>query len=458
MFSLNPETENARPPGNSRQTSEPIRGPGAYFSDNLFAYSTFSPESGSVISKDPDLAYEYKIKDPGSMVKSDSTCVFYRDYTSHHENILSPKEYTRNSSPSLPCCARCNEKGYIEPNFGREGYENIQLVYERKVQSAKSVLEQLNLVKERHAGIKTYLNSLKIQLSQNVNLGIAELKSKRNALVVELDTLLDEATSSLYNAQRLKEKVIRDKEIEIENKLKILNNLASAIDAKIKGETKEKFVKNYEKTLEEAEEALEMHVPECDFETDWAFIKVPSFNYAIVASAPGVKPRRSKFSRVSSMDMRSEFTASGESHCSFKKDACISPIKVQNSSNTPSTPIIEEVLKPSCPQTVNNSICIHSPINEGLETDKDTIDKQYRQIIDQHCSRKDKMIVELMSAYKELETMYSFSASNSQSRSPKDFKPIVPRLKKISKENIPEAIRPQDPILISRLITDSDHL
>lgn len=466
MFSWNSETENPEGPYNHRKVSDPPAKvlSTAYFSENLFAYSTFSPENGSVISKDPDIAYEYKIKDPSAMAKSDSTCVFYRDYSSRHTDIPTPKEYTRNNSPALGC-TRCNDKHghYVEPNFGREyilGTDSINIVYERKVQGAKSVLEQLNLVKERHNGIKAYINSLKIQLSQNVNFGIAELKSKRNALVVELDTLLDEASSSLCAAQKIKEKVIKDKETEIENKLKILTNLTNAIEIKIKGENKDKFVRNYQKTLEDAEEALEMHVPECDFATDWAFIKAPSFNYSIVAVAPRVRTtKRSRFSRMSSMDMGIDCATSSDSNYSvYKKDACISPIKVHNSSNTPTSHITEEVLKPSCLQTLNNSLCIQTPFKESTGRSNEILNKQYQQIIDQHTSRKDKMISDLMSAYKELETMYSFSQSNSQSKTPQILKSKVPRISEFCKENIPDIVKPQDSIMISRLITEPDQL
>ncbi|CAG9330063.1 unnamed protein product [Blepharisma stoltei] len=185
----------------------------------------------------------------------------------------SPISYTRLSpSPLIP-----SKQAQAFDSFDEESNST----YNRKVDSIKSQLEQLYLVRDRHIGIKLYINSIKEQLQNNLKLGVAELQSKRNAYVAQIDEQYDLSFNQLCINHKEKELKIKIKDQELECVLCQIKNTISTIELKLRAEPKQRFMDHFDKIYRESEETLKVWAPECDLSPEWTHLDTPSFDLHI---------------------------------------------------------------------------------------------------------------------------------------------------------------------------------
>jgi hypothetical protein len=236
------------------------------------------------------------------------------------------------------------------------------------------------LTYDRHLGLKNYLGSLKSQLQQSLKIGVAELQNKRNALVAELDNHLEEAVNQLYMAQKEKERVLKDKDQEVDCYLKEISNASKTLQLKIKAEPKAKFVQNYSQTVAEAEETLEVWAPEPDLNSEWATLNCPTFAFSIV----GCRSAMQSMTRANclSLDAKEKFHEQrllpDMSESLVRKTVALSPIK----------PNIELRIKDAEPKQA-----------ESVKGEGDSGEEDHKDVI----------ILELMKSYRELETLYQWA-------------------------------------------------
>jgi len=299
--------------------------------------------------------------------------------------------------------------------------DNLSTLYERRKEAAKTLLEQISLSKDRHMGLKNYLANLRNQLQQALSIGVAELQNKRNALVAELDNYLEEALNQLYMSQKEKERVLKDRDQEVDCYLKEINTSAKTLQLKIKAEPKAKFVQNYSHTVSEAEEALEIWAPEPEFTSDWATLNMPAFPYTIA----GTRSATQSLIKVNglSLDIKEKF---GEhrllpdiSESLEKKTVALSPIK----------PAIEPKVKDAGTNPQTTKASKNASISRESEIDNPSVRYDDED-------RKDVIILELMKSYRELETLYQWARKGLPL--PKHVRPLSFRR---LKERVEEEVR-----------------
>jgi hypothetical protein len=237
------------------------------------------------------------------------------------------------------------------------------------------------LTYDRHLGLKNYLGSLKSHLQQSLNIGVAELQNKRNALVTELDNHLEEALNQLYMAQKEKERVLKDKYQEVDCYLKEISNASKTLQLKVKAESKAKFVQNYSQTVADAEETIEIWAPEPDLNSEWATLNCPTFAFSIVGCRSAMQSMRAN---CLSLDVKEKFH--------------------------------EQRLLPDMSESLVRKTVALSPIKPNIELKiKDTEAKQAESVQGEEDSgeleedHKDVIILELMKSYRELETLYQWA-------------------------------------------------
>lgn len=156
-------------------------------------------------------------------------------------------------------------------------------LYDRKVATAKALLEQLEVSYERHQGLKNYLTTQKEQLRENAQLACAELQSKRNALVAQIDAYLHEATKAVQISVKEKERLLSDKDQEVDIVLDELGQRLNLLHLATTAEAKSKFVQEFASRMEEAESALKLWIADCELPADFCDIQTPKFAYALAA-------------------------------------------------------------------------------------------------------------------------------------------------------------------------------
>ena len=143
---------------------------------------------------------------------------------SRYPLIATPRDNTRANSP-----IQVNSNLFSDD----EDSEGLRTLY-----------EQLVLVRDRHATLQTYVNSIRAQLQQSFNLAIAELQGKRNSLISQIDLLYDQAFGKLCLTHKEKEIRIQIKSQELENCLEDVENVIQKIEMGI-----DKIPKEIENTL-----------------------------------------------------------------------------------------------------------------------------------------------------------------------------------------------------------------
>jgi hypothetical protein len=173
-------------------------------------------------------------------------------------------------------CTRANSPLHMSSVLFSDYEENEEI---------RTLFEQLILVRDRHATLKTYVNSIRAQLQQSFNLAIAELQGKRNLLISQVDLLYDENFSKLCNSHKEKERKIQDKDEELQSKLDEIENAIQ----KIEGSSLD-----FEEIEHDINRTLKIWVSENEVNGEWAEIKVPDFSYLIIPAEEFKKSETAK--------------------------------------------------------------------------------------------------------------------------------------------------------------------
>ncbi|OMJ90586.1 hypothetical protein SteCoe_6978 [Stentor coeruleus] len=182
----------------------------------------------------------------------------------HYQTIVTPRDCTRTNSPIM-----------MPSTVISEDSENDEI---------KTVYEQLILIRDRHATLKTYINSIRAQLQQSFNIAIAELQGKRNALISQIDLLYDENFNKLCLSHKEKESKIDVKNQELDISLDEIDRVIQKIE--LYSTDNESIEKDIQKTLK-------IWVSEADVSNDWAILNPSSFNYTITTGRYKKKHRDS---------------------------------------------------------------------------------------------------------------------------------------------------------------------
>lgn len=161
-------------------------------------------------------------------------------------------------------CTRANSPLHMSSVLFSDYEENEEL---------RTLFEQLVLVRDRHATLKTYVNSIRAQLQQSFNLAIAELQGKRNLLISQVDLLYDENFSRLCSSHKEKEKKIQEKDEELQGKLDEIENAIQKIEGNCL---------DFDEIEQDVSKTLKIWVSENEVNGEWAEIQVPEFSYLIV--------------------------------------------------------------------------------------------------------------------------------------------------------------------------------
>lgn len=167
---------------------------------------------------------------------------------------VTPKDNTRTNSPiQMPSTIFSDED------------ENEEI---------RGLYEHLVLIRDRHLTLKTYVNSIRAQLQQSLNLAIADLQGKRNGLMSRIDLLYDQEFEKISKKHKEKEERVVGKERELEGSLEEIEGVIQRIE--ICGGEGERIGKTIENTLK-------IWVSENEVSGDWALLEIPDFDYEIVS-------------------------------------------------------------------------------------------------------------------------------------------------------------------------------
>ncbi|OMJ77687.1 hypothetical protein SteCoe_22684 [Stentor coeruleus] len=170
----------------------------------------------------------------------------------HYPAIVTPRDCTRTNSPIM-----------IPSTIISENSENDEI---------KTIYEQLILIRDRHTTLKTYINSIRAQLQQSLNIAIAELQGKRNTLISQIDLLYDESFNKLCLSHKEKEAKITAKNQELDISLDELDRVIQKIEL---------YSTDNESIEKDIQSTLKIWVSETEVSNDWAILNPPSFNYTI---------------------------------------------------------------------------------------------------------------------------------------------------------------------------------
>ena len=195
---------------------------------------------------------------------------------------------SRSSTPSgrasRPAPVRLIEQMEYQPSEELVCGTPLNLLYERKVASARALMGQMEVSLDRHKGLKGYLQDLRGQLGHNSQLACAELQAKRDAIVAQLDAYIHEATKSVQMTIKEKERFVSGKEQELDIVIEELAAKANILKLATTAEAKSKFVQDFSQHMEQAEAALKLWVADCQVTADWVDIKAPVFPYSLVVN------------------------------------------------------------------------------------------------------------------------------------------------------------------------------
>lgn len=208
----------------------------------------FSTDSCSFPLKEIPSNTIHNIDKPNYSQKIDSfyfkTSTIFQDQT----RASSPITNRVSPSPLVP------HKSSSFDSFDEDCISN----YNRKIETLKSQLDQLYLVRDRHSGIKAYINSIKEQLQNSFNLGIVELQRQRKAYVDKIDEQYDLAFNQMCLGHKEKELKIKIRDQELECVICQIKNTISMIELKLRAEPKQRLLDNFEKIYKESEATLKI--------------------------------------------------------------------------------------------------------------------------------------------------------------------------------------------------------
>ena len=197
---------------------------------------------------------------------------------------------SRSSTPSgrssRPAPVRLAEPTEYQPSEELVCGTPLNLLYERKVASARALMGQMEVSLDRHKGLKGYLKDLRGQLGHNSQLACAELQAKRDAIVGQLDAYIHESTKSVQMTIKEKERFLSGKEQELDIVIEELAAKENILKLATTAEAKSKFVQDFSQHMEQAESALKLWVADCQVSAAWVDIKAPVFPFALTMKDP----------------------------------------------------------------------------------------------------------------------------------------------------------------------------
>lgn len=321
-----------------------------------------------------------------------------------------------------------------------------------KIETAKSyyiirLLDQLIVNRDRHIGLKSYFESLNQQLKQSLQIGIAELKAKRSAIMAQLDARLDENLHIIQIKHKEKEKVLKDKSQEVEWFLKGIQDSIQKLQDQLEGENRVNIFKNLDLILTEAEKGLSIWAPESDINSEWAYVNVPEFNYTLASNnAINNSSYTLHTPKSQSLSVKNSSKKISDVSDHFRRNfsETVSPIKGEDKKDRLYKEVSTSPIKEVSRITIDDSEILPSgsiDITKKREFDYefDPLDTNRRRKLrppripkldlpNFEPGRKDQLIVELMKAYKELETFYNWSKygfSVPEEMKPRSFQKIA---------------------------------
>lgn len=243
--------------------------------------------------------------------------------------------------------------------------------------------------------------------------------------MAQLDARLNEVLHIIQIKHKEKEKVLKEKSQEVEWFLKGIQDSVQKLQNQIEGENRVNIFKNLDLILNEAEKGLTIWAPESDINSEWAYVNLPEFNYTLapnaISSSHLYTPKSQSFSIKNSAKKSTDISK----HFRRNFSETMSPIKGENKKvrifNEVGTSPIKEVSRITIDESDSiptGSIDITKKIDYDYEFDPLDTNRRRKlrppripklDLPNFEPDRKDHLIVELMSAYKELETFYNWS-------------------------------------------------
>ena len=146
----------------------------------------------------------------------------------------------------------------------------------RESEVIHTLLDQLTLLSDRNESLKAYLESLESQVHSSKQLALADLASKRIALIAQLDAFVETQNRQLEALAGEKLRQLREVEGRIELYGRKMSSAMDVLSDFLDGQQGE-----YRESIRVAEEMLEMPGPEVSFTSDWAYIQEIPFIYTL---------------------------------------------------------------------------------------------------------------------------------------------------------------------------------
>lgn len=243
--------------------------------------------------------------------------------------------------------------------------------------------------------------------------------------MAQLDSKLDEGLHIIQVRHKEKEKIFKEKSQEVEWFLTEIQESISKLQYQIEGENSVNIFKNLDLILNEAEKGLTIWAPESDINSESAYINVPEFNYTLTANNISSSYLYTPKSQSLSIKNSAKKSTDISDHFCRNFSETVSPIKSDNKQyrilKEASTSPIKEVSKITIDESdILPTGSIDITKKRDLDYEFDPLDTNRIQKLRAprvpkldfpkcETDRKEQLIVELMRAYKELETFYNWS-------------------------------------------------
>lgn len=146
----------------------------------------------------------------------------------------------------------------------------------RESEVVHTLLDQLTLLSDRNESLKAYIESLESQIHSSQQLALADLASKRLALIAQLDAYVEGQNRQLEALAASKVRELREAEGRISLYGRKIHSAMDVLSDFLDGQQGE-----YRETIRVAEEMVEIQSPEVSFTSDWAFIPDVPFIYTL---------------------------------------------------------------------------------------------------------------------------------------------------------------------------------
>ena len=262
--------------------------------------------------------------------------------------LNSPLSYSKSHQSGLPP----DPEPLTSFRLEEESRESDLPVNPREEEIANTLMEQVMLLSDRNESISAYVKSLQTQVENSLKLAAGDLANRRLAIIAELDAYIEDQNRQLESLATSKQRELSEISQSIESYGERLQEATERLTEFLEGRRT-----SFQRVVELAEEVVELQGPEVRHTSDWAYIPERPFEYVL--------RKRKQTSSVK-----------GEQSVAVKSQT--SP---QQSSKKPHRHRHRSDLAPQYTLPV-------PPVN------------------DKEAKRKDKVILDLITCYKQLETLY----------------------------------------------------